>query len=357
MSETAGIPRRTQETEPTRVLAAQLADLRKAVEALGKSANLRNASISGGDGLVVKDSAGVIRLRISTEEGAILAYDTDGTEVARYGLLAHSDPGEYGIETLTSGGWAHVGAGLATWSTLDGKPSSFPPSAHTHGGGDITSTVASASAAVLAQQAEGSQYAYDNNVGGTSWFAVYVGNNGGYKFGRNTSSIRYKENVRDFQGDLSDLMALRPVIFDRKATLTEPPTWTDPDTLEVFPAEGPVYLEPGRKNEYGFIAEEVLQVWPEVVQWFDHGDGDGLQVDGIRYEMIGARLVPVLQRMLQAALNVRQRVDQLETAGVGLRSRVKALETAAAASAVREAERDTLITSLITRLNALETTP
>jgi len=38
----------------------------------------------------------------------------------------------------------------AGWSDIEGKPSTFTPSSHTHGGGDITSAVANATAAVNA---------------------------------------------------------------------------------------------------------------------------------------------------------------------------------------------------------------
>lgn len=356
--ETVGIPRRGVESDPVRNLAGQLATLRKQVEALGKSASLRNASISGGDGLAVKDADGNIRLRISPEEGAILAYDATGAEVARYGLLAYSDIGEYGIEAkLDNGSWSHVGSGGTHWSNVDGKPTSFTPSAHVHAGTEITSAVA------LASQAEGSQYAYDNTVGGTSWYAVYVGNNGGFKFGRNTSSARYKENIRDFTGDVSDLMALRPVLFDRIGEFADAPTWTDKDGVE-HPAEGPVQWVPGNKDEFGFIAEEILEIWPEVVQWYDHGDGLGPQVDGIRYEMIGARLVPILQGMLinvrtarrllaEAEARVTAVEDAAQAAILALRQRTKALEDAAAITKAQVAAQAKLIQDLTTRLEAM----
>lgn len=345
-----GTPRRTVEPDDTRRLAARLADVEKSLEALGKNASLRNASVSGGDGLTVKDASDNIRLRVSPADGAIIAYDGTGLEVARYGQLAHVDVGQFGIEALTANGWSHVGSGGTTWAAIDSKPTTFPPSAHTHAGGDVTSAVGSAN---WASEADGSGYAWNNNVGGTTWYAVYVGNNGGYKFGRNTSSIRYKENVRDFVGDVSDLMALRPVLFDRKPVLDDPPTWTDPDGV-AWPAEGPRYLEPGRKDEYGFIAEEMLEVWPEIIQWFDHGDGMGPQVDGIRYEMIGARLVPILQGLLLQARTSTRRVREVEDAAqaavVALRQRVKVLEDAAAITKAKLASQDTLIAGLDTRL-------
>lgn len=334
-----GTPRRTVEPDDTRRLAARLADVEKSLEALGKNASLRNASVSGGDGLTVKDASDNIRLRVSPADGAIIAYNSSGAEVARYGQLAHVDVGQFGIEALTATGWSHVGSGGTTWAAIDSKPTTFPPSAHTHPGGDVTSAVS------LALEAEGSGYAWNNNVGGTTWYAVYVGNNGGYKFGRNTSSIRYKENVRDFAGDVSDLMALRPVLFDRKPQLAEAPTWTDPDGV-VWPAEGPRYLEPGRKDEYGFIAEEMLEVWPEIIQWFDHEDGNGPVVDGIRYEMIGARLVPVLQDLLIQTRASARRVREVE-------SRVKGLEDAAAITKAQLADQAKLIQDLTIRIEGM----
>lgn len=45
----------------------------------------------------------------------------------------------------TGSAWAKVG--VVKWGDIDGKPATFPPSAHTHAGSDITSKVSSASAA------------------------------------------------------------------------------------------------------------------------------------------------------------------------------------------------------------------
>ncbi|ALY09424.1 minor tail protein [Arthrobacter phage Nubia] len=299
--EADGIPRRTIEPDPILQLRRMITELSQKVAKLSKNSDLRNSSISGGEGMVVKDDAGVIRLRISTEEAAIIAYKTDGSESARYGLLAHSDPGEYGIEALTDSGWSHVGAGVADWATLDGKPSTFPPSSHTHPGSQITSAVANATAAVTATSAttatsantaaaaalaEGSSYAFNNNVSGSQFYAVWVGNDGGFHLGRNTSSIRYKQNVRD-AGDLSPkIMSLRPVVYDRK------PSYRPVLSVDGEPAVGPQLRTEGAKNEFGMIAEEVAEVWPEVVTHFDG------EIDGIRYDLIGPRLIPYVQHLL-----------------------------------------------------------
>ncbi|AZF98485.1 minor tail protein [Arthrobacter phage Beethoven] len=291
--EANGVPRRTVEPDPILQLRRMLSDLAREVAKLSKNSDLRNSSISGGEGLVVKDESGVIRLRISTEEAAIIAYKTDGTETARYGLLAHSDPGQYGIEALTSAGWSHVGAGVADWATLDGKPSTFPPSSHTHPGSQITSAVANATAAVTATSAnqaalaDGSSYAFNNNVTGSTFYAVWVGNDGGFHLGRNTSSIRYKMNVREAASRLTpSIHDLRTVVYDRK------PSFRPVLTVDGEPAQGPQWRSEGAKNEYGMIAEEVAKVWPEVVTYFDG------QIDGIRYDLIGPRLIPYTQHLL-----------------------------------------------------------
>lgn len=287
-----GTPRRGVETDPIRALAARLAEAERNIVLLGKSANLRNATISGGEGLGVKDADGNMRLRISTDDAAIIAYQEDGTEVARYGLLAHSDAGAYGLEVLADGTWVHVGDESVTWDNIAGRPGAFVPAGHTHTGADVTSAVASAdtaTSAATAALADGSRYGFDNTVAGSTFYALWVGNDGGYHFGRNTSSIRYKDNVRPFAGT-GDLAALRPVVYDRKPSYPAP-------TLDGVPVEGPGAPLAGARDEFGLIAEEVYKVWPEVVTMFDHGDGAGPIIDGIRYDLIGPRLIPYVQEL------------------------------------------------------------
>lgn len=92
-----GTPRRGKETDPVRALALQLNAVRKAVAVLSKSATLRNASISGGEGLRVTGTA-------------VTIHNDDDVEVARYGLLEHTTPGGYGLEVLVDGEWVRSGA-------------------------------------------------------------------------------------------------------------------------------------------------------------------------------------------------------------------------------------------------------
>lgn len=325
------VPRRQVEPDQVRELAARLAAVEKLVISLGKSASLRNASISGGDGLTVKDENNNIRLRLSPE-GAIIAYDGAGAEVARYGLLAYSDAGQYGIEALSGDQWVHVGDESVTWANIAGRPDVFAPQAHQHPGADITSAVAlanNATNATHAGDADGSAYAFANTVSGTQFYAVWVGNDGGYHLGRNVSSIRYKMNVRDFTDadPLGGVLRLRTVVYDRK------PREVPPASSYGQATEGPAAMGAGARDEYGMIAEEVYRVWPEVVTWFDAGDGRGPQIDGIRYDLVAARLIPVIQKLVAE-------LRQIAAEQAALREKLSA--------------QDKIIEALTQRLDALE---
>lgn len=189
------------------------------------------------------------------DDGIFIVYGPDGTTpVARFGPL-ESAPGEYGVEVLVGGStWVQLGAQTTTWDTVSGKPATYPPATHTHVGADITSGTV--------PQADGSQYGWTNNVAGTSFYQVWVGNDGGFHFGRNTSSIQYKENVRAHNTDPANVLALQPVIYDRVE---------------------------GGADEYGLIAEQVAEHFPELVIWFDG------KIDGLRYDLLPVALLDVVR--------------------------------------------------------------
>lgn len=219
-----------------------------------------------------KRADGTLGVQVDPTTGTFVAYNAAGsTPVARFGALLETAPGSYGVEVLVGSTWVQVGAQTTTWDSVSGKPATFPPSSHTHGGGDVTSAVANATNATnatLAQQAEGSQYGWTNNVAGTEFYALWVGNNAGYKFGRNVSSIRYKTNVRSHYTDPANILALTPVLYDR---VPSPPL--------TAPA-----------NEYGLIAEQVAQFCPELVTWFNG------EIDSVRYDLLGVGLLSVVKQ-------------------------------------------------------------
>jgi hypothetical protein len=96
---------------------------------------------------------------------------------------------------------------------------------------------------------------------------VYVNSNG--QLGTLTSSLRFKEQVRDMGDSTSALMKLRPVTFLYK----------------------PEYSNGDRTLQYGLIAEEVAQVYPDLVAY----DNDG-QPYTVRYQYLAPMLLNELQK-------------------------------------------------------------
>lgn len=213
------------------------------------------------------------------EDGVFIVYGPDGTTpVARFGPLDNSAPGSYGVEVLVGTTWVQLGAQATTWDTVSGKPvwASSPASI---AGTNISGTVANATEATHALDADGSQYGWTNNVAGTEFYALWVGNDGGYHLGRNVSSIKYKENVTDATVAPEAVLNLRPVRYDRKPTTGPAAPGTDAPA-EVFP---------GAKGEFGLIAEEVAQHVPEIVTKFQG------EIDGVRYDLLAVALLEVVR--------------------------------------------------------------
>ena len=261
----------------------KLADFERALREYGPANILATAGIGViPDGVIVnglmqfKRPDGTVGVSVDPATGTFVAYDAAGTTpVARFGSLIETAPTEYGVEVLVGSTWVRLGNQTTTWGSISGTPSTFPPSAHTHVGADITSGTV--------PQADGSQYGWTNNVAGSNFYAVWVGDDGGYHFGRNVSSQRYKENIVSHPVTPANVLALRPVRYDRKAT------YRYPEDADGNRLEGPEQKIEGAKNEYGLIAEEVALTLPEIVTYYD-----GV-IDGVRYDLLGVALLPVVK--------------------------------------------------------------
>lgn len=181
------------------------------------------------------------------------------------------------------------------WSQITGEPATFPPSTHSHTWSSITSkpttfTPASHSHSSYLESgdtiswANGSKKPHANQASGSgTYYAVWVEGDG--TFARNTSSRRFKENIRDFEIDPDAFSKLRPVIYDRKAIEGK----GDP-----------------RKDEVGLIAEEVEEQLPWLINYLDD------EVDGLRYDLLGVALVPVVQRQAEQIGDLEARLADLE---------------------------------------------
>ena len=252
---------------------------------------------------------GTLGVQVDPVTGTFVAYNAAGTApVARFGALLETAPGSYGVEVLVGSTWVQVGAQTTTWASVSGKPSTFPPTLPISGS-DISGAVASATSATTASsatnatnathaaQADGSQYGWTNTVAGTEFYALWVGNDGGYHFGRNTSSIKYKENVRDATG-ADAVLNLRPVVYDRKATFKYP-------EVDGVRAEGPPQMFAGAKDEMGLIAEEVAPHLPQIVTTY------GGEIDGVRYDLLGVALLPVVKQQAEDIAALKEAVRAL----------------------------------------------
>lgn len=293
------IPRSIPDPDPVSRFWDQQAAARAATERLERGTPQRSMSISDDTGAGIRydetgfrtvDADGDTIAILQTSDGTLVVLDpATGAPRARFGKLL-SVPGEYGGEIwdTVNSVWVRLVTGSSvSWEAVTGKPATFPPSSHTHAGGEVTSRVASATDAI------GTASGWANNVQGTEFYAVWVGNDGSFSFGRNTSSARYKQNVRDHAVDPDAVLQLRPRIFDRR-------DYTDTATEET---------KPGARDEYGLIAEEVNEHVPELVTHFNG------QIDGVRYDLIGVALLDVSRAQQTRIDQLEQRIAALEGGG------------------------------------------
>jgi hypothetical protein len=111
--------------------------------------------------------------------------------------------------------------------------------------------------------------------------AVYVTSTG--RLGVQASSERYKTDITPMSEPSKKLQQLRPVTFHYK-------------------------FDPQKTDQYGLIAEEVAQVYPELVIRDDKGT-----VQGVHYEELAPMLLKALQEQQRVIDDLRERVRSLES--------------------------------------------
>lgn len=198
-------------------------------------------------------------------------YYTEGEADGRFAPFVHSHP----------------------WHSISSKPSTFPPSSHNH----FSSHVSHAGQTLEVfwndvnrgdKRSSGSTRPRNYTPAGSGWLSVWV--DGFDNFCRNTSSVRFKENIQDYSVDPDGVLQLQPRKYDRKPTVDE-------ESGEV---------REGQKNEYGLIAEEVAEHLPEIVV----RDRDGL-IDSVRYDLLGVALLDVVKRQQEQIDGLHQVVEAL----------------------------------------------
>jgi len=119
---------------------------------------------------------------------------------------------------------------------------------------------------------------------GTAGMAVVIDSSG--QLGTVSSSIRYKEDVQPMAESSQRLLKLRPVKFRYKK----------PDALSEKPIQ------------YGLIAEEVAEVYPELVV----RDSTTGRIDGVRYDELAPMLLNELQKQQQLNATLVAEVRELQ---------------------------------------------
>ncbi len=120
--------------------------------------------------------------------------------------------------------------------------------------------------------------------GATSTGGVGVFVNGSGQLGTLTSSARFKDDIRDLGAGSEGLLKLRPVSFRYKPEL-------DPTGLE----------------QYGLVAEEVAQVYPDLVTCDETG-----QPQAVRYHFLVPMLLNEVQKDRKQIEDLKARLERLE---------------------------------------------
>jgi hypothetical protein len=124
------------------------------------------------------------------------------------------------------------------------------------------------------------------------------------QLGTVNSSIRFKENVHDMAAASDGLMRLRPVTYRYKQP----------------------YADGSKPIDYGLIAEEVAEVYPDLVV----KDADG-QIQTVQYQKLTPMLLNEVQKehklLEQQAETIRQLKQELAALPL-LEKRLAALEAA-----------------------------
>src|ERR1700722_4436804 len=112
---------------------------------------------------------------------------------------------------------------------------------------------------------------------------VVISSNG--QLGTVSSSKRFKEDIRDMGESSHDLMRLRPVTFRYKKPFEDGTT--------------PI--------QYGLVAEEVEQVYPDLVARSEDG-----QVESVKYQVLDSMLLNEVQRQQTEIKTLQERLAKLE---------------------------------------------
>ena len=207
--------------------------------------------------------------------------------------------GNYALNTNTTGHWNTAVGGYALNGNTEGNTntalgrnagsygdSDFTGSGNIYLGYDVRPASATESDTIRIGKLQTATYIKGiYSATSSGGVAVYVNSSG--KLGTTTSSRRYKEDITDMGDASSNLMKLRPVAFHYK----------------------PEYIDGPRTMQYGLIAEEVAEVYPELVV-YDPKTG---QPQTVSYHLVNALLLNEVQKQQRRINDLEERLARLES--------------------------------------------
>ena len=205
--------------------------------------------------------------------------------------------GNYALNQHTTGNRNIAVGGYALTDTTEGNnntavgynagkytTSDFTGSGNIYLGYDVRPLSATESDTIRIGRNQTETYIAGIYSGTASGRAVYVNSNG--KLGTVTSSRRYKEDIADMGDASSNLMKLRPVSFYYRSEYSDGP----------------------RTLQYGLIAEEVAEVYPDLVI-YDPKTG---QPETVSYHLVNAMLLNEVQKQQRKIQDLEERLTKLE---------------------------------------------
>jgi hypothetical protein len=121
------------------------------------------------------------------------------------------------------------------------------------------------------------------------------------QLGTVSSSRRFKEDIQDMGAASYDLMRLRPVTYRYKQP----------------------FGDGSKPIQYGLIAEEVAEVYPDLVAH----SADG-QIETVKYQVLDSMLLNEVQRQHAEIRRLEQKIDEQHQQNQSLQERLAKLETA-----------------------------
>jgi hypothetical protein len=217
--------------------------------------------------------------------GRIFFRGSDGSQHLRGAEIACQVDGTPGTNDMPGR--------LVFSTTADGASSPTERMRITNTGAVLINTTTTATNALFEVSSNGTKKSFqvynNDNVQLYSLGTGTVYSNGGVLTNTNPSDERLKDSIETLGWGLEEVMALRPVSFDWKNNRTN------------------------QGRQYGFIAQEVQSVMPELVTEFETVDGDqtvtrlGLEKDGIY-----AALVKAIQEQQTMIADLQAKVAALE---------------------------------------------